>query len=213
MGAPSRRTRRVLTRLSIFAVLTVSVGLIAALVHAGLRSDDRGRGEAELVGTGATVFRTGTLDVSGKKATAGARLAAALDQISKRELDIVGFQGLRAGQHDAFKSRVTTRWATYPAAISSTAGGRTGLSTAIAWRTSTWILVNGAIASVTDNNGGIARRPYVLLQHRGTGTQLYVVNADLPVDTASRVKALQTGVRAGQHAPLLRPPCAARPAG
>ncbi|MFT4008468.1 MAG: hypothetical protein QM655_00340 [Nocardioidaceae bacterium] len=116
------------------------------------------------------------------------RVAPAVRLIGNVGTDLVTFRGVDATEFTALRKRLGSGWATYPAASTDNSGdtavNETGLtSTAIAWRTSSWALVQGAVVNLPHSNGTTTSRPYVLLRHRATGRQVYVANFENAPDT------------------------------
>lgn len=94
--------------------------------------------------------------------------------------DLVAFRGMDRDQYAAVKGHLTG-WATYPKNSEDAAL----TSVTIGWRTGAWKLVKGNKTNIPHRNGVAKSRAYVLLQHRATGRQVYLVNLQNPADTVT----------------------------
>lgn len=147
----------------------------------------------------ATSFRLATFNVLGNSHTgpggdqhptwrAGPkRIVDAIALLDARAVTVAGLQEFEPVQHRAFQKAYSGRWASWFPGEDT--------RNAVIWRADTWQLL-GASSFGIPYIKNIVQMPIVLLQHRTTGTQVYVVNVHNPSDMygdlgAARAKALQ----------------------
>jgi endonuclease/exonuclease/phosphatase family metal-dependent hydrolase len=144
-------------------------------------------------------FRVATFNVLGSSHTgpggdqhptwpSGAqRIVGAMNLLDARGVSVAGLQEFERPQHAVFKRRYAGRWAAWHP--------KGDTRNAVIWRTDTWQLAavrSFAIPYIR----GTDDMPVVLLRHRTTGAQLYVVNVHNPSN--------MYGPFAGQRARALR---------
>lgn len=128
------------------------------------------------------------------------RVAPAVRLIGSVGTDLVALRGLDAAELAQLRKRLGAGWATYPANLPAGSA-----NTAIAWRTSSWTVADGQVASLPAGNGSTVAQPYVLLTHHATGRQVYVADFDNPADQVvsgkrvSRAAARRAAVAAEQE--------------
>jgi endonuclease/exonuclease/phosphatase family metal-dependent hydrolase len=92
---------------------------------------------------------------------------------------VIGFQELQQPQFDVFEQKAYGTYSWFPGDIST----RGFLRNSIAWRSDTWQLVSTSWLKLPYFHGNEMRMPAVLLQHLGTGQQIYFMNFQNPADT------------------------------
>jgi hypothetical protein len=93
-------------------------------------------------------------------------------------VSVVGFQELQQPQFDVFERKATGIYNWFPGDIDT----RGFLRNTIAWRADTWRLVSTSWLKLPYFHGEELRMPLVLLQHLGTGQQVYFMNFQNPAD-------------------------------
>jgi endonuclease/exonuclease/phosphatase family metal-dependent hydrolase len=141
----------------------------------------------------AAVFRLATLNVLGDSHTTAhgnkpgyasgtERLPRAVQVLTDKGVDLVGFQELEAPQYQAFQRVTGGSWGVFPALTM----GRNPVRNSIAWRRDTWSLVSSGTIPVPYFRGNRVPMPWVLLEHAGTHRRLAVINIHNPVSSARR---------------------------
>ncbi len=137
----------------------------------------------------AAVFRPATLNVLGASHTARggnkpgygsgeARMNAALGLLNSNGVDLVALQEFEAVQKGAFNRITGGSWDFH--------SGSARARDAVAWRTSTWELVEAGARNVPYFGGEIIPMPWVLLRHRETGREVYAMSLHNPTSNPRR---------------------------
>jgi hypothetical protein len=103
------------------------------------------------------------------------RMRSTLRLLEAAGVDLVGFQELQGPMAEAFTSRARDRWRLFHA------DGDT--ENALAWRRTTWSLVEADTVAVPYFNGNLRQMPVVRLRHRETGIETWFVNIHNPANT------------------------------
>jgi endonuclease/exonuclease/phosphatase family metal-dependent hydrolase len=92
--------------------------------------------------------------------------------LGRHRIDVVGLQEFQPAQHAEFRRRAGSTYSVFP--------GRNwrqrNKQNAIAWRTSTFSLVEGFTRRMTYMGGRKVPMPVVRLRHRATGRHIYVIS-------------------------------------
>ena len=158
------------------AVLMAAVG--AVTTTSGASAAEQHRSERR---SGVAV-EVASFNVLGSHHTVGSRRYAsgvtragmALRWLDRRGTSIVGMQEAQRDQAQVLTKG--TGWGFFPDWRTST---DTQTAQSVMWRTDTWDLVHGRIFEVPFNRGRDRDIPVVLLQHKATGEQVYVVSVHL----------------------------------
>jgi endonuclease/exonuclease/phosphatase family metal-dependent hydrolase len=157
----------------------------------------------------AASFRVASFNVLGSSHTAGtsrragftsgaARMGMAVNYLRARAVDVVGFQEFEDSQYAAFAGMTAGEYAVWP----GRALGPRSIRFSIAWRTSTWSLVDASSVAVPYAGGNYIQMPYVRLQHVASGREVYFANFHNPADTPrlggnARWRGIATGIEIG----------------
>jgi hypothetical protein len=140
--------------------------------------------------TGPTTFRLSSFNILGADHTGPGgnhkgyalgetRMKWAWQLVKRQQLSVVGFQELQQPQFDVFERKADSVYDWFPGDIDGTPGF---LRNTIAWRADTWRLVSTSWLKLPYFHGDELRMPLVLLQHLGTGQQVYFMNFQNPAD-------------------------------
>lgn len=184
-----RRRSPWLLRLGVIAV--ASALALATLTWHDLGGDDRGRlsGTGHLRGLG-TSIRVASFNVLGAVhtdggqrpgwASANKRMAWAVQLMEQQQLQVIGLQEFEAVQYDRWKQLTGSTYGIYPG---DSLGRRATVQNSIAWRRDTWRRVEAHTIRVPYFHGNRIRMPYVLLQNRATGENVWFYNVHNPANT------------------------------
>jgi endonuclease/exonuclease/phosphatase family metal-dependent hydrolase len=130
---------------------------------------------------GKTEFVVSSFNILGSQHTRGGkggyasgvtRTGWALELLRQKRVDVVGFQEMQADQAREFQRLGGKEYGLYP--------GNTlrpnDVQNSIAWRKDTWDLVKGENHLMPFLDGMQRGNPVVLLRHKQTGEQVYVIN-------------------------------------
>ena len=106
------------------------------------------------------------------------RLPGAMAILAGHDVSVAGFQEFQPDQRAAFE-RDVKGWAMFPGLAMKGRGGENS----VAWRTSTWDLIESDTVPIPYFNGRIREMPFVLLRHRATGLRAYFSTFHNPADT------------------------------
>lgn len=112
------------------------------------------------------------------------RMRQAVRLLEAAEVDVVGFQELQGPMADEFTKVAGDQWRLFHA--------RTDTENALAWRRTTWTLVDADTVDVPYFNGNLRPMPVARLRHRETGIETWFVNVHNPANT-SRFPQQQDG--------------------
>lgn len=154
-----------------------------------------GDGDPAPEGDSESDFVVGTFNVLGGSHTAAdgkapelasgpVRVRRAVRLLEAADVDAVGFQELQGPMADEFAKVAGDRWRLFHA--------ETDTENALAWRRTTWALVNSETVDVPYFNGNLRPMPVVRLRHRETGVETWFINIHNPADT-SRFPEQQDG--------------------
>lgn len=107
------------------------------------------------------------------------RTSRALNALNGHSVDVVGLQEFQAPQLNVFQARGGGTWDVYP----GMSVGRLGVENSIAWRQDIFRAIETHTISIPYFGGRPRLMPYVLLEHLGTGQQIWVANFHNPADT------------------------------
>jgi hypothetical protein len=157
----------------------------------------------------AASFRVASFNVLGSSHTVGAgrragftsgaaRMGMAVNYLRARAIDVVGFQEFEDPQYAAFAGMTAGEYAVWP----GRSLGPRSIRFSIAWRTSTWSLVDASSVAVPYAGGNYIQMPYVRLQHVASGREVYFANFHNPADTPrlggnARWRGIATGIEIG----------------
>ena len=110
------------------------------------------------------------------------RMGAQVAMIRSQGVDLVGFQEFEPPQFRSFMRRTGGAWGVYPAM----SAGRGGLRQSIAWRQDTWELADYRTIPIPYFRGNPVPMPVILLTHKETKRQLYVINIHNPASNPRR---------------------------
>lgn len=110
------------------------------------------------------------------------RIGWAADLLRAQDIDVVGLQEFEAPQFNAFVQRTGDLFGGYP----GLSMGTNVVRNSIVWRNDRWSLVKGDTIPIPYFRGNRVPMPYVLLQHRETGRQMYVINIHNPTSNPRR---------------------------
>ncbi|WP_297776620.1 peptidoglycan DD-metalloendopeptidase family protein [Mycobacterium sp.] len=103
------------------------------------------------------------------------RIRWALRLLEHHRINLVGLQELQTVQAQGFRQMVGSRWGLWHAPHDT--------QDAVAWRTDTWQAVERRLTPIPYFGGRIRAMPVVLLRHRATGRQVWVISVHNPADT------------------------------
>jgi len=106
------------------------------------------------------------------------RMNWAVRIIKNNRAEVIGFQEMQKPQYQRFHQLLGTRYGTYPGNQLTTAA----MANTIAWRLSTWELVEARTIQIPYFHGNLIRMPYVLLRNRLTGREAWFYNSHNPAD-------------------------------
>ena len=112
----------------------------------------------------------------------GPRLTTQLRLLNSNDVDVVGFQEFEPPQYQSFMRRTGGAWGVYPAMSK----GRPAVRNSIAWRRDVWDLADYTTLPVPYFRGNIVPMPVILLTHRQTGRQVYLINVHNPASSSRR---------------------------
>lgn len=110
------------------------------------------------------------------------RLGAQIRMLNANQVDVVGFQEFERPQFHGFVRRTNGAWGVYPALSL----GRQHTRNSIAWRRDVWELADYSPLSVPYFRGKTRPIPVILLTHKATGRQVYVINTHNPTSNKRR---------------------------
>ena len=112
-------------------------------------------------------------------APASRRMVWAVQLLRGLRPDLIGFQELEVPQHRDFARLTHGRFGVFPGADRQ----RGSVRNSIAWDRSTWQLVRADSIPVPYFHGKRVLMPFVRLQHRSSGREVYVINIHNPATT------------------------------
>lgn len=112
----------------------------------------------------------------------GPRLTTQLRLLNSNDVDVVGFQEFEPAQFQSFVKRTRGAWGVYPAMSK----GRAAVRNSIAWRRDVWDLADYTTLPVPYFRGNIVPMPVILLTHKQTGRQVYLINVHNPASSSRR---------------------------
>ncbi len=107
------------------------------------------------------------------------RMQWAVQLVERHGVDVVGFQELEEDQLHTFNRLAGGRFGIYPGMQL----GKPETRNSLAWRTSTWQLLEAQYIDIPYFDGNLRKMPVVLLQHRATGRQAWFANFHNPAST------------------------------
>lgn len=107
------------------------------------------------------------------------RMQWAVQLVERHGVDVVGFQELEEDQLHTFTRLAGGRFGIYPGMQL----GKPETRNSLAWRTSTWQLVEAQHIDIPYFDGNLRKMPVVLLQHRATGRKAWFANFHNPAST------------------------------
>ena len=110
------------------------------------------------------------------------RMGTQLAMVRNNDVDLVGFQEFEPPQFRSFMRRTGGGWGVYPALSE----GRGGLRQSIAWRRDVWDLADYTTMPVPYFRGNPVPMPVILLTHKQSKRQLYVINIHNPASNPRR---------------------------
>ncbi len=110
------------------------------------------------------------------------RMDAQLAMLRGQGVEVVGFQEFEPPQFRSFMRRTGGSWGVYPALSK----GRGGLRQSIAWRRDTWELADYGTIPIPYFRGSIIPMPVILLTHKETERQVYLINIHNPASNPRR---------------------------
>jgi endonuclease/exonuclease/phosphatase family metal-dependent hydrolase len=105
------------------------------------------------------------------------RLPRAIKVLDDNAVDVVGLQEFQKPQHEMFQNLAGDRYGVYPAKRD------VDTENSIAWRLSSFELVEAHRFDVTYFNGSIRKMPYILLREKSTGYTAWFINVHNPANT------------------------------
>ncbi len=105
------------------------------------------------------------------------RTPKAIKVLDDNAVDVVGLQEFQHPQHELFQKLAGKRYGVYPAKRD------VDTENAIAWRLSSFDLVEAHRFDVTYFNGSTRKMPYLLLRQRSTGYTAWFINVHNPANT------------------------------
>jgi hypothetical protein len=106
------------------------------------------------------------------------RMNWAVRIIRNNGLQVIGFQEMQKPQYQRFAALEGASYGTYPGDQLTTAA----MANTIAWRLSTWQLVEARTIQIPYFHGNLIRMPYVLLRNRLTGREAWFYNSHNPAN-------------------------------
>lgn len=110
------------------------------------------------------------------------RLTTQLRLLNSNGVDVVGLQEFEAAQFQSFVKRTRGAWGVYPAMSK----GRAAVRNSIAWRRDVWDLADYTTLPVPYFRGNIVPMPVILLTHKQTKRQVYLINVHNPASSKRR---------------------------
>lgn len=110
------------------------------------------------------------------------RMGGQVAMIRGQGVDLVGFQEFEPPQYRSFMRRTGGAWGVYPAM----SAGRGGLRQSIAWRRDTWELADYRTIPIPYFRGNPVPKPVILLTHKESKRQVYVINVHNPASNPRR---------------------------
>ncbi|MBX7098047.1 MAG: endonuclease/exonuclease/phosphatase family protein [Myxococcaceae bacterium] len=140
--------------------------------------------------TGGTDLNLGSFNVLGASHTTpggehpdqpGAipRMKAAVKEIKKQKLDVIGFQEMQAPQLKEFMKLTDGKYGVYPGFKL----GKRDTENSIAWNKEKYDLVEAHTIDVPYFNGNMRKMPVVTLRDKDTGQEVVMMNVHNPADT------------------------------
>lgn len=184
------RPRRTLTSLALAAALAL-VPTALALGTGPTAPTAAATSAAAVPPAPPTVFRIGSFNILGASHTEGAdrrpgfdgwreRMDRTVPLIESAQLTVVGLQEFQPRQYDRFRELAGGSYDLWPDARDL---DHKLTENSIAWRRDVWTPVIKTSWTAPYFNGGMQKRPMVLLRHNGTGQQIWVMNTHSPADT------------------------------
>lgn len=112
----------------------------------------------------------------------GRRMTTQVAMLRRHDVDVVGFQEFEAPQFHSFMRRTGGRWGVYPALSK----GRNAVRNSIAWQRSVWDLADYSTIPVPYFRGNIVPMPVILLTHKQSRRQVYLINVHNPASSSRR---------------------------
>jgi hypothetical protein len=106
------------------------------------------------------------------------RMKWAVRIIRNNDLQVIGTQEMQPPQYTRFKELTGNEYGVYPGNKLTTAA----MANSVIWRKAEWRLVEAETIQIPYFHGNLIRMPYVLLQNRLTGRQVWVFNSHNPAD-------------------------------
>jgi hypothetical protein len=106
------------------------------------------------------------------------RMNWAVRIIRRNGLQVIGFQEMQKPQYQRFAALEGADYGTYPGNKLTLAA----MANTIAWKRSSWQLVEALTLQVPYFDGNLIRMPYVLLRNRQTGREAWFFNSHNPAD-------------------------------
>ncbi len=110
------------------------------------------------------------------------RLGAQLGLLGSQDVDVVGFQEFESSQYRGFMRRTRGAWGVYPALSL----GRNPVRNSIAWRRDVWDLADYGTIPIPYFRGNKVPMPVILLTHKQTKRQIYLINVHNPASNPRR---------------------------
>jgi endonuclease/exonuclease/phosphatase family metal-dependent hydrolase len=140
--------------------------------------------------TGGTDFNLASFNVLGASHTkaggehpgepgAIARMKAAVKEMKKNKLDVVGFQEMQAPQLKEFQKLTDNQYGVYPGFKL----GNKNTENSIAWNKDKYALVEAHTIDIPYFNGHMRKMPVVTLRDKETGQEMVMMNVHNPADT------------------------------
>jgi len=104
------------------------------------------------------------------------RIRLAVEALNGHDVDVVGFQEFEEIQRDAFLDEVRGAWGVWHE-------DDRNVRNSIAWRKSTFDFVRGETILIPYFLGALREMPYVLLEHKASGQQMWFANFHLPANS------------------------------
>jgi endonuclease/exonuclease/phosphatase family metal-dependent hydrolase len=110
------------------------------------------------------------------------RMNWAVDALRAAQADVVGFQEYEPVQNSAFQRITGGTWGVFP----GSALGNNAIRNSIAWNGKVWTVLDQRTIPIPYFRGTRVPMPYVLLEHKETGRQVWFINIHNPVSNKRR---------------------------
>jgi endonuclease/exonuclease/phosphatase family metal-dependent hydrolase len=110
------------------------------------------------------------------------RLGRQISMLNANGVEVVGFQEFEPSQYHSFMRRTRGAWGVYPAMSK----GRAAVRNSIAWRRSVWDLADYGTIPIPYFRGKIVPMPVILLTHKQTKRQVWLINVHNPASSSRR---------------------------